>query len=81
VTSPTFVIGQVYEGDAEVAHLDLFRLDSLAAEDPALLEDYLTPERIGLVEWPGEGEPPLERVAARVWLEYLRGDRRRITLR
>jgi tRNA threonylcarbamoyladenosine biosynthesis protein TsaE len=81
VTSPTFVIGQVYEGDPEVAHLDLFRLDSLAAEDPALLEDYLTPERIGLVEWPGYGEPPLERVAARVWLEHLDGDRRRIALR
>jgi tRNA threonylcarbamoyladenosine biosynthesis protein TsaE len=80
VTSPTFVIGQVYEGEPDVAHLDLFRLESLAEEDPALLEDYLTPERVGLVEWPGRGEPPLERVAANVRLEHLGGDRRRITL-
>jgi tRNA threonylcarbamoyladenosine biosynthesis protein TsaE len=80
VTSPTFVIGQVYEGDPEVAHLDLFRLESLAGEDPALLEDYLTPDRVGLVEWPGDGEPPLERAAARVRLEHLGGDRRRITV-
>jgi tRNA threonylcarbamoyladenosine biosynthesis protein TsaE len=80
VTSPTFVIGQVYEGDVEVAHLDLFRLESLGAEDPALLDDYLTPDRVGFVEWPGEGEPALECVAARVRLEHLGGDRRRITL-
>jgi tRNA threonylcarbamoyladenosine biosynthesis protein TsaE len=80
VTSPTFVIGQVYEGDVEVAHLDLFRLESLGAEDPALLDDYLTPERVGFVEWPRQGEPALEHVAARVRLEHLGGDRRRITL-
>ena len=54
VTSPTFTIGQVLAGDAEVAHLDLYRLGgSLAGEDPALLDDYLTPERIAFVEWPG----------------------------
>ncbi|HEX2232111.1 MAG TPA: tRNA (adenosine(37)-N6)-threonylcarbamoyltransferase complex ATPase subunit type 1 TsaE [Thermoleophilaceae bacterium] len=80
VTSPTFVIGQVYVGDVEVAHLDLYRLDSLGGEDPALLEDYLTPERVGFVEWPGVAEPALDRVTARVWLEHLGGDRRRITV-
>src|ERR671920_1524587 len=54
VTSPTFTIGQVYAGDGvEVAHLDLYRLASGAAEeDPELLDDYLTPQRVGFVEWP-----------------------------
>jgi tRNA threonylcarbamoyladenosine biosynthesis protein TsaE len=80
VTSPTFTIGQVYAGSPEVAHLDLYRLGSLAAEDPALLEDYVTPERVAFVEWPAAGEPALERVAARVLLEHLGGDRRRITI-
>jgi tRNA threonylcarbamoyladenosine biosynthesis protein TsaE len=80
VTSPTFTIGQVLGGDPEVAHLDLYRLGSLAGEDPALLEDYLTPERVGFVEWPEVAEPALERVAARVLLEHAGGDRRRITV-
>jgi tRNA threonylcarbamoyladenosine biosynthesis protein TsaE len=80
VTSPTFTIGHVLAGDPEVAHLDLYRLGSLAAEDPALLDDYLTAERIGFVEWPAAGEPAFERVAARVLLEHLGGDRRRITI-
>jgi tRNA threonylcarbamoyladenosine biosynthesis protein TsaE len=80
VTSPTFTVGHVLAGDPEVAHLDLYRLGSLAAEDPALLEDYLTEDRIAFVEWPAAGEPAFEHVAARVLLEHLGGDRRRITI-
>jgi tRNA threonylcarbamoyladenosine biosynthesis protein TsaE len=80
VTSPTFTVGHVLGGSPEVAHLDLYRLQSLEGEDPALLDDYLTPGRIGFVEWPGVGEAELERVAARVLLEHLGGDRRRITI-
>lgn len=78
VTSPTFTIGQILRGSTDVAHLDLYRLGSLAGEDPGLLDDYLTPDRIGFVEWPGVGEPGFERVAARVRLAHLGGDRRRI---
>jgi tRNA threonylcarbamoyladenosine biosynthesis protein TsaE len=80
VTSPTFTIGHVLGADTEVAHIDLYRLGSLAGEDPALLEDYVTADRIAFVEWPAVGEPAFERVAARVLLEHLGGDRRRITI-
>ena len=80
VTSPTFTIGHVLAGSPEVAHLDLYRLGSLAGEDPALLEDYLTPERVGFVEWPAVAERDLDRVVARVLLEHEGGDRRRITV-
>jgi tRNA threonylcarbamoyladenosine biosynthesis protein TsaE len=83
VTSPTFTIGQTYGGDGapEVAHLDLYRLRSLAGEDPALLDDYLTPDRIGFIEWPGVAEPELgDRIAARVTLEHSGGDRRVLTI-
>jgi tRNA threonylcarbamoyladenosine biosynthesis protein TsaE len=82
VTSPTFTIGQVYGGDGapEVAHLDLYRLESLEGEDPALLDDYLTPERIAFVEWPGIAEPVLGRVAARVAIAHAGGDRRTIDI-
>jgi len=80
VTSPTFTIGQVYEATGadvpEVAHLDLYRVATLADEDPGLLDDYLTPARIGFVEWPAAAEPVLQRVAARVSIEHDGGDRR-----
>jgi tRNA threonylcarbamoyladenosine biosynthesis protein TsaE len=75
VTSPTFTIGNVLPGRVEVAHLDLYRLDE---EDPSLLEDYLTPDRVGFVEWPDSGVARIARVVARVTLEHAGGDRRTI---
>ena len=81
VTSPTFTIGQLYSADGmEIAHLDLYRLDTLAGEDPALFDDYVTPERIAFVEWPGVGEPRLPEPAARVAIEHAGGDRRSIEI-
>jgi tRNA threonylcarbamoyladenosine biosynthesis protein TsaE len=80
VTSPTFTIGTVYEGAVDVAHLDLYRLGPVAGEESALLDDYLTPERIAFVEWPEVGQSAIERVAAHVRLEHRGGDRRAIEL-
>ncbi len=78
VTSPTFTIGQLYAGRVEVAHLDLYRIGSLEDEDPALLEDYLTPERVAFVEWPGVAARAFGRVRAHVRLGHAGGDARRI---
>ena len=80
VTSPTFTIGHLLPGRVEIAHLDLYRLSSLEGEDPQLLDDYLTPDRIGFLEWPELAEPELERVTARVRIEHAGGDERRITI-
>jgi tRNA threonylcarbamoyladenosine biosynthesis protein TsaE len=77
VTSPTFTIGQLYAGSPDVAHMDLYRLDGA---EPGLLEDYLTPDRIGFLEWPELAEPELERVTARVRIEHAGGDTRTITV-
>src|SRR3954463_652690 len=41
VTSPTFVLGVLYDGaDGPAAHLDLYRLAGLQDEDPGLLDPY-----------------------------------------
>jgi len=82
VTSPTFTIGQRYEGGHfPVAHLDLYRLDDLESEDPALLDDYLETGGVAFVEWPAVAEPRLggRRIVA-VRLAHLGGDRREIEL-
>ena len=83
VTSPSFTIGRRYLGRVPVSHLDLYRLDSLAGEDPGLLDDYLTPDAVAFVEWP-EGLDRLlgeRRIAWRVELRHAGGDRREVTLR
>ncbi|HEY7151387.1 MAG TPA: tRNA (adenosine(37)-N6)-threonylcarbamoyltransferase complex ATPase subunit type 1 TsaE [Solirubrobacterales bacterium] len=80
VTSPTFTIGRRYRGRVPVSHLDLFRLDELSGEDPGLLDDYLTPDAIAFVEWPGAAAPLEKAAALRVELGHEGGDRRRIAV-
>lgn len=81
VTSPTFTIGHRYRGRMPVSHLDLYRLEGLEGEEPGLLDDYLTPDAVGFVEWPAVAEPRLEHVAMRVELGHDGGDRRLIEVR
>jgi tRNA threonylcarbamoyladenosine biosynthesis protein TsaE len=80
VTSPTFTLGRRYDGRVPIAHLDLHRLAGLDDEDPAFLDDYLTPDAIAFVEWPEVAAPALDRIAARVRLEHAGGDRRTIAV-
>lgn len=82
VTSPTFTIGHRYEGGRlSVSHLDLYRLEGLGDEDPALLDDYLTPGAISFVEWPAVAEPELAgRRTVAVRLSHAGGDSRAIEL-
>ncbi len=83
VTSPTFTIGQRYPAPVPVSHLDLFRVPTLADEDPDLLADYLGPDTIAFVEWPAGGERELAafgRIAAHVRIEHAGGDRRTVDI-
>lgn len=79
VTSPTFTIGRRYEGGRlPISHLDLYRLQTLEGEDPALLDDYLGPADVAFVEWPGAGSGHLSRPALEVRLAHASEERRRI---
>jgi tRNA threonylcarbamoyladenosine biosynthesis protein TsaE len=80
VTSPTFTIGRRYEGRVPVSHLDLYRLGDLADEDPALLADYVAPDRVVFVEWPQAAEGFVSEVAATVRLAHQGGDARELTI-
>lgn len=84
VTSPTFTIGRRYDArdGLAISHIDLHRLSGLDDEDPALLEDYLTPDAVAFVEWPeiAQDAGVLPNVKARVTLEHAGGDARRITV-
>lgn len=83
VTSPTFTLGHRYdEATPPASHLDLHRLAGLDDEDPALLEDYVGPDRVAFVEWPQVAVERLDvlgRIAAWVELEHAGTDRRQIT--
>ncbi|HEY0317166.1 MAG TPA: tRNA (adenosine(37)-N6)-threonylcarbamoyltransferase complex ATPase subunit type 1 TsaE [Solirubrobacterales bacterium] len=81
VTSPTFTIGRRYGGGRmPVSHLDLYRLQSLEGEDPALLDDYLGADGVAFVEWPAAGAERLGRPALEVRIEHATADRRTVEI-
>jgi tRNA threonylcarbamoyladenosine biosynthesis protein TsaE len=81
VTSPTFTIGQRYSGGRlPISHLDLYRLENLEGEDPALLDDYLGGDGVAFVEWPAAGAERLGRPALEVRLEHAGEERRTIEI-
>jgi tRNA threonylcarbamoyladenosine biosynthesis protein TsaE len=79
VTSPTFTIGQRYAGGRlPISHLDLYRLEDLEGEDPALLDDYLGPDGVAFVEWPAAGAGRLGRPVVEVRIAHAGEERRTI---
>lgn len=85
VNSPTFTLAARYDdGRVPVSHLDLYRLRDAGAdaEELALLDDELGPERIAFVEWPealdAAGWLGERRVTRRVVLRHAGGDRREV---
>jgi tRNA threonylcarbamoyladenosine biosynthesis protein TsaE len=85
VVSPTFTIGRRYRGRMPISHLDLYRIEDLGIEDPALLDDYLTHDSVAFIEWPEVGgEAALGdgvKIARRVEIRHAGGDRREIISR
>jgi tRNA threonylcarbamoyladenosine biosynthesis protein TsaE len=70
VTSPTFTIGHRYVAPVPVAHLDLYRLTAISAEDWGDLEPYFD-GTIAFVEWPEHAGAWLPPVRATVTLAHL----------
>ena len=79
VNSPTFTIGHRYEAAVPVAHLDLYRIDGLDAEEWGDLEPYFD-GTIAFVEWPEHGGEWLPPVRARVTLEHVDESHRRVRI-
>lgn len=80
VTSPTFSIVNIYNGDMNIYHLDLYRFTD---EDEILdidFENYFYPdEAITFIEWAEKSESYLPDKMININIEKL-GDKRKITI-
>jgi tRNA threonylcarbamoyladenosine biosynthesis protein TsaE len=79
VTSPTYTVGNRYNGRVAVSHVDLYRFDRISPPEWGDLEPYFE-NTVCFVEWPeaGAGVLPPARVSVR--LRHEEGDRRWLTL-
>lgn len=78
ITSPSYTLGQSYEGSVKVNHLDLYRLASFAREDLADFETFFESDAITFIEWPEKAEPYLENPKVVISLEHIDRHSRRI---
>jgi tRNA threonylcarbamoyladenosine biosynthesis protein TsaE len=76
VTSPTYTIGNRYEGEVDVSHLDLYRFTSLSDAEWGDLERYFE-DAIVFVEWPEAGTTVLPTARAEIRLQHA-GERLRL---
>jgi tRNA threonylcarbamoyladenosine biosynthesis protein TsaE len=79
VTSPTYTIGNRYDGTVDVSHLDLYRFDSLSDAEWGDLERYFE-GAVVFVEWPEAGAGFLPPARAEVRLQLVEETLRLITL-
>ena len=79
VSSPTFTIGHRYEAPVPVAHLDLYRLAGIHAEEWGDLEPYFDGS-IAFVEWPEHGGEWLPGARAVVTLSHVDETHRRVRI-
>jgi tRNA threonylcarbamoyladenosine biosynthesis protein TsaE len=79
VSSPTYTIGHRYSAAVPVAHLDLYRVRGLGAEEWGDLEPYFD-GTIAFVEWPEHAGAWLPPVRATVTLAHVDESHRRVRI-
>ena len=80
VTSPTFVLVNIYQGRVPVYHLDLFRLRGVQDLEGIGYEDYLYGRGIALIEWAEKIREFLPPTSIEIQLKRLAPGKRRITI-
>jgi tRNA threonylcarbamoyladenosine biosynthesis protein TsaE len=80
VTSPTFVLLNVYTGKTPLYHFDFYRLEQAAQLEALNLEDFLYGKEICLIEWPELVLPLLDRPFYRVRFEISGENERKIEI-
>ena len=79
VSSPTFTLGHRYAARTPVAHLDLYRVQGLSAEEWGDLEPYFD-DSVVFVEWPEHGGEWLPTPRAVVTLGHVDRSHRSVTI-
>ena len=79
VSSPTFTLGHRYAARTSVAHLDLYRVAGLSAEEWGDLEPYFD-DAVVFVEWPEHAGDWLPEPRAVVTLGHVDRSRRNVTI-
>jgi tRNA threonylcarbamoyladenosine biosynthesis protein TsaE len=80
VTSPTFTLVHRYDGATRVYHIDLYRIGNFHDLETLGLEDVFSEKAVILIEWPDRMTLRTDWPVARIQLEHVDEETRRITV-
>lgn len=80
VTSPTYTLYTIYEGDRQLLHMDAYRMDSADAMESLMIEEFLKSPYCLAMEWPEKVEEWLPENAWHIYLEITPEHNHRIRL-
>lgn len=80
VTSPTFVLLNLYSGKIPIYHYDFYRLELASQLDALNLEDYLYGKGVCLIEWPQLALSLLDRPFYKIQFEIKGENERKIEI-
>lgn len=81
VTSPTFVIMNVYKGKMPVYHFDMYRLDNIKQIADLGYEEYFYGNGVAVVEWADKIKELLPKGAINVYLKIIGDKQRKINIK
>ncbi len=78
VRSPTFTLAIPYEARLDAVHIDLYRLESVAAIRAAGLDEWMDGRQVALIEWGERALPLVTPEALYTRFEHQGGDARQL---
>ncbi len=80
ITSPTFTLLEIYEGDPPLYHFDLYRIERSEELDSLFFEEYWEGEGVSVIEWADRASGRLPRDRTVIMIERTGDTSRRITI-
>jgi tRNA threonylcarbamoyladenosine biosynthesis protein TsaE len=80
ITSPTFLMMEMYEGRLKLYHFDLYRIDDIEELNELNFEEYWEGDGISVIEWAEKAGNKLPVNAVKIKLEWISGAERRINI-
>ncbi len=80
VTSPTFLLVEIYENSIPLYHFDLYRIESANEFDELNFEEYWEGDGVSVIEWAEKAGDRLPDNTVRIDIQWIDENERRIIL-
>ncbi|MBN2402421.1 MAG: tRNA (adenosine(37)-N6)-threonylcarbamoyltransferase complex ATPase subunit type 1 TsaE [Spirochaetes bacterium] len=80
ITSPTFLMMEIYEGRFQLYHFDLYRIDNLEELDELNFEEYWFGDGVSVIEWAEKAGSRIPDNITKIALEWAGDTERRIRI-